>query len=850
MRAQEITFLKLVQGENQFQVPLYQRTYSWTRTELQQLWDDVADLAEQQLDGAVPSSHFLGSVVLAPGRVEAGGLQQWLVVDGQQRLTTIMLALAALRDHIRREDSDAARRTADRIHRQFLVNEFHDGDGHYRLLPTQADRPSFAACLSRAPQAGGADNVGAAYRFFLDVIASGQAEHGPAWPGAVETTLRDLLSIVAITAEHGDNVYRIFESINNTGVRLSQSDLLRNYVFMLLPNRGERVYEQLWLPMQQKLGPKNLELLVWLDLVLRGDDKAKQTEIYRSQQQRLDELAGDEAAVEAAVAELAGMAELFGRILDPALEPHPGLRQQLQRLSDWGGRTHFAAALHLLRLVSEGRAGEDEAAEALGFVESYVVRRLLCESKSNNYNRIFNSLPRDLDPALPPARAVRAYLSGRRRGWPTDSQVAAAVRTKPFYWAGQSQQRTFVLRRLEESYESAEPVDYERARMTVEHILPQRPAEAWFDLLAEDTDHDETPEDLHEMLVHTLGNLTLSAENSRLSNHPFQRKQQILEGSALRMNQEIAATPRWGRPEIHSRANRLAARAIAMWPGPDAQRTADDDEWSGWGELRSALIAMPAGTWTTYGDIAQLIGSHPRNVGNYLAAGTGIPGAHRVLAAGGRVSATLRWPAGGPTYDPVELLVAEGVPFDSAGRARRSCRLTAEDLATLLNKDPGAADASVAREAGADRSARFSEQLRTNQPTAAEAVLGLLGQWTDLGPHCRLEFGKALETSCFLMVDKGAQSRQESIWPFALYPVLGTVEVVFQHLRTRPPFDDIELRREFMLRLNKIDGIELAEAKLGLRPSFPLEVLALHPGPVLEALDWFAESVGRHRGEG
>ncbi|MER5351445.1 DUF262 domain-containing protein [Kitasatospora sp. NPDC002551] len=849
MHAQEITFLKLVQGQIQFQVPLYQRTYSWTRAELQQLWDDVADLAEQQLAGVTPPSHFLGSVVLAPNGNQAGGLQRWLVVDGQQRLTTIMLALAALRDHVRLEGGDAAERTADRIHRQFLVNEFHDGDAYYRLLPTQADRAAFVACLSGTPQAGGADNIGSAYRFFLEMLETGQKQHGAPWAGVVETALRDLLSIVEIAAERGDNVYRIFESINNTGVRLTQSDLLRNYVFMLLPHRGERVYEQLWLPMQQALGPKNLELLVWLDLVLRGDDKAKQTEIYRSQQQRLDLLAGDEAAVEDAVAELSRTAGLFGRILDPGLEPHPGLREQLRRLGNWGGRTHYPVALHLLKLVSAGTATEDEAAEALGFVESYMVRRLFCESRSNNYNRVFNSLPRDMDRSLPVAQAVRSYLSGRRRGWPTDSELTAAIRTKPFYWAGQSHQRMFVLKRLEESYRAAEPVDFDRSRLTIEHILPQRPAESWFDLLADDAEHDETPEELHEILLHTLGNLTLSAENGRLSNHPFQRKQQILQGSALRMNQEIAATSRWGRPEIQNRAHRLAARAISLWPGPENSRSRDDDEWPGWSELRSALIAMPSGTWTTYGDLAQLIGGHPKNVGQYLGATSGVKGAHRVLTANGQVSPTLRWPAGGPRDNPVELLMAEGVPFDSAGRAKRSFRLTAEDLATLLNKAPETADA-VARDAGTDRSARFATQLRTNQPETAEEVLNLLQAWSQLGPDCRLEYGKAVETSCFLMVDKGAQSRLNGIWPFALYPVLGTVEVVFQHLRPRPPFDDVALRREFMLRLNKIDGIELAEAKLDLRPSFPLEVLALRSGPVLAALEWFVDVVRQHLAEG
>lgn len=142
--------------------------------------------------------------------------------------------------------------------------------------------------VARVPAGGG--NVGVAYRFFRGVLAEGSEELGTGWIESVINTLGGLLSIVEITADVHDNVFRIFESINNTGVGLSQSDLLRNYVFMLLPTSGEVVYQQLWLPMQRQLGPKNLELLVWLDLVVRGNSRAKQTDIYRDQQRRLEPL--------------------------------------------------------------------------------------------------------------------------------------------------------------------------------------------------------------------------------------------------------------------------------------------------------------------------------------------------------------------------------------------------------------------------------------------------------------------------------------------------------------------------------------------------------------------------------
>ncbi|MET8217861.1 GmrSD restriction endonuclease domain-containing protein [Streptomyces hirsutus] len=840
MRAQEITFLNLVQGQKQFQVPLYQRTYSWGREQLKRLWEDVTELVDQHLSGEATAPHFLGSVVLAPGQIQAGGVQRWLVVDGQQRLTTLMLAFAALRDHLKKA-GDA--RGVDRVHRQILVNEFHEGLAHYRLLPTQADREAYTACVQSRAEAGGGDNIGAAYRFFLGALAEGQeAAEDERWIATVETVLMDLLSIVEITAESGDNVYRIFESINNTGVGLSQSDLLRNYVFMLLPKRGERVYQELWLPMQQSLGPKNLELLVWLDLIVRGNAKAKQSEIYREQQKRLQSLAGDEGALQYEVEQLVQRGRRFLRIVEPARESSPKLRAVLERLAAWGGQTHYPLALHLLDLVDAGRTTPDDAAEALRYVESYLVRRLICQTPTTGLNRIFMEAPTSLETDRPAAEAVRRFLSGRRRRWPSDEELRTAIRGKPFYWSGRPPQRSYILRRLEESYRPSEPVDFAKAALSVEHVLPQRPAAAWLQLLDEETEENQTPQELHDLLVHTLGNLTLTGDNSKLSNHPFERKQQILESSALRMNLEIAEAKRWGKAEILDRADRLTDRAVELWPGPIGGIKPVGEESPGWTELRAALVVMPSGTWTTYGDIAELIGSHPVAVGAYLGSNPSVIGAYRVLTVEGKISPSFRWPEGSDRQPPQELLASEGIRFDSWGRAHRSQRLSAAELATLLGKDVAQPVSQDPLPEGEDSAAaeRFRTQLRENWPDAYDAVLAALDFWRRQGGY--VNYGRFEETSCFPMLDAGTSHRPHLMWPVGIYPVSGTVEVVFQYLKDRSPFDDTEQRRELLYRLNKIEGIDLPEAKLELRPSFPVRVFAEHGEEICGVLDWFVHT--------
>lgn len=840
MRAQEITFLNLIQGEKQFQVPLYQRTYSWGRDQLLRLWEDVGELVEQHRAGETAAPHFLGSVVLAPGQIQAGGVQKWLVVDGQQRLTTLMLAFTALRDQLK-DSGDP--RGAERVHRQILVNEYQEALDHYRLLPTQADRQEFTACVTSAPQAGGGGNIGGAYRFFLGALAEGQeAAASKDWLEAVENVLKGLLSIVEITAEPGDNVYRIFESINNTGVGLSQSDLLRNYVFMLLPKRGERVYQELWLPMQQSLGPKNLELLVWLDLIVRGHHKTKQSEIYREQQKRLQPLAGDEDSLQHEISRLAERGQRFLRIIEPHREPSAPLRAALERLAAWGGQTHYPLALHLLDLVDAGRTTADDAAEALQYVESYLVRRLICQTSTTGLNRIFMEAPKELETDRSAAEAVRRFLSARRRRWPTDEELHAAIRSKPFYWSGRPPQRSYILRRFEESYRPSEPVDFARAALSVEHVLPQRPVQAWFDLLANETENGQTPQELHDLLVHTLGNLTLTGDNSKLSNHPFQRKQQILDSSALRMNVEIASSERWGKAEIMARADRLSDRAVELWPGPIGGIRPSVEESSGWAELRAALVAMPSGTWTTYGDVAELIGSHPVPVGAYLGSNSTVIGAYRVLTADGKISPSFRWSDGTKKQPPQDVLQGEGVTFDTWGRAHRSQRLTAAELATLLGKDVTQLPSFDPLPDGenAEPAERFRSQLEEHWPEALSGVTATLDFWRRQGGY--LTYGRHEETSCFPMLDAGTSNRPHVMWPFGLYPVSGTVEVVFQYLKDRSPFDDTEHRRELLQRLNKIDGIELPEAKLELRPSFPLRVLTEHSEEICEVLDWFVHT--------
>jgi alkylated DNA nucleotide flippase Atl1 len=679
VKASETTLRSLLQGERQYVVPLYQRPYSWERKDLDKLWQDLLSVAE----GGTSTSHFLGSVVLAPSPTNTpAGVQTWLVVDGQQRLTTLSVLLCAIRDHVRAEDP----RLAEKIDDLYLVNRYASGQERYTLLPTQADRASWIALLEQAPEAGGEDRIGEAYRFFRKELVAADDPDDPHDIARIEQAVAGQLSIVEIAAHPDDNVHRIFESLNHTGQPLTQADLLRNYLFMRLPTRADHVYEHQWLPLQKLLTNKQLEELVWLDLVLRGDDRATQDAVYQSQQQYLDQLAG-EAEIEEWITELHRKARLFRKVLDPATESDLVLRRALGRLKRWAAQVVHPIALRVM--VAHQAEGLDatEAARALRVVESFLVRRMIVGIGTTGTNRILMTLVKELGEAVPTAEEITRVLSGPRKKFPTDRHVREAVLVNNFYWTGRGPQRTFVLRCLEEDHNHGEPIDFANSKLTIEHVLPQSPTQEWRDMLAEEVEGDETPEELHSKLVHTLGNLSLTAYNAKLANDGFAAKKKILADSGLTMNREIAATQRWGAKEIRQRGRALAERALRVWPGPDeSAEPAPAPMDRRWSLMNQILASIPAGRWTSYSDVAEVLGAHATEVGHRLTKFPA-PNAHRVFRLNGLVAHDFRWPDPERNDDYRTVLEAEGVRFSTSDKAAADQRLTAAELAALVDLD-------------------------------------------------------------------------------------------------------------------------------------------------------------------
>ena len=556
MRASETRLRALLEGQQHYVIPLFQRPYSWQRNDWETLWTDIIETYRSSPAGG----HFLGPIVSKsqPGTPE--GVSPYIVIDGQQRLTTLSIVIAALRDRVAGTDVAAGERIADLC----LINKYAKAHYHYKILPTQADRAAYFAVINGEEipdDVEGSSLIRQAFDFFFDALGNSADEDDdePIDLARIERLLLDEVEVVSITLGDQDNEYRIFESLNWKGAPLSQADLLRNYFFMRIPtNEQQALFDNVWLPMQAMLDSNSLADFFRYQYMSTGRF-VREKDIYLKWREDLERLEPDGLADK--MRELAGYARYYRRLIDPGAEPDLALREGLERLNRWGGQTMYPFVLWLYE--GAGGRGVDSAgmSRVLRLIESYLVRRLFCGIPTAGSNRFFMELVTQVPDGnvVEAVRQALAQPSGRRR-WPKEKEFQEGLASYELYEGSRPEQRRLVIETFEQDYAHKEPA--ELRGLTVEHVMPQDLTDEWREALGPDA------ESIHGILLHTLGNLTLTGYNPELSNRPFNEKRGFFQGSNLAMNREIGEEVEWGPEQIRSRAERLAVRAIAIWPGP------------------------------------------------------------------------------------------------------------------------------------------------------------------------------------------------------------------------------------------------------------------------------------------
>jgi uncharacterized protein with ParB-like and HNH nuclease domain len=556
MEANQTKLQTIIEGTRQFVIPLFQRPYSWQQKQWQDLWDDLTELMEQpQSSTHSENNHFMGAIVTMPTKSVPEGVQKFLLIDGQQRLTTISVLLALLRDKAQQIPGS---RLAEEIQETLLINRFKDGNDFYKLMPTQSDRQAYRDIISKAGQSH-EDLLSKCYRFFEKKLA---AQPDLALSDIKNVLIRNFV-LVSITLDAHDNPNAIFETLNYRGLSLTQADLIRNYFLMRIhQDEQEKIFQTYWKPMQDQLAEQLTEFI--RHFLMKDGDFVREREVYVSLRQKADPKTNAELVPY--LAEISQFAQFYGRIIDPSKEKSNIIRRALSRLGRFDVTTAYPFLLNVFKDYSAAQITESECADILRTVENFIARRYICGVPTHGLNKIFPPLYYQARTERDLATGVKKILSSK--AYPMDSEFHERLMNTKLYFAGEKQDRAkFILESLEESFNHHEMPDL--SKMTVEHVMPQKLTEGWKAQLGQEW------EAVHESLLHTIGNLTLSAYNSELSNYEFDRKRGILANSHIELNRHFANQTKWDEESIKSRASLLADLALKVWPdfGPPERET-------------------------------------------------------------------------------------------------------------------------------------------------------------------------------------------------------------------------------------------------------------------------------------
>jgi uncharacterized protein with ParB-like and HNH nuclease domain/predicted transport protein len=563
VKAVDANLLDLLKVANQFEVPIYQRAYAWDRAECEQLWKDILRAGENEQLG----SHFTGSVVYVE---KAFGTQTnqapSLIIDGQQRVTTVSLILAALASHL---DGDGSLHkeplegfSPEEIRDSYLINRFKSDERRYKLLLSQDDRGALKAVVDGAERPSAAiSRVFDNFEYFRERFRDSAVDLAAVCRGL------EKLRVVDVQLQLGvDHPQLVFEAMNSTGKRLSQADLIRNFILMgLNADDQERLWNRYWRPME-------------LDFSGAGKDGAfddfvrhyltavtgtipRLSDIYDAFKDYAAARMKDGETIEVLVIELREYSRRFASIA-LGQETDDLLRKSFDDLAQIRADVVYPFLLEAYTDYDFGVIDRDALLAIVDMISSYIIRRAVTGYATNSLNTTFQTFMKAVrkDAYVESVKAHFLWMQGYR-AFPTDEEFEAKLKSFDAY---HFKRRSYFFRSLE-NHNRKEPVPTDE--YSIEHILPQnenlRPE--WKADLGEDW------QEIQKTYLHTLGNLTLTGYNSEYSDRPFQAKRDMEGGfreSPLRLNHGIGQLDLWNETAIQERAVRLAGRALEIWPRP------------------------------------------------------------------------------------------------------------------------------------------------------------------------------------------------------------------------------------------------------------------------------------------
>jgi len=558
MKATEANLLDFIRKSSQFIIRIYQRTYSWTDKECKQLWDDIIRTG---LNDEI-KAHFVGSIVyIEKGIYHVSSQSQLLVIDGQQRLTTITLLIAALANAI--GDQEIAEGFSRRkLRNYYLLNPEEEGEMHFKLILSQTDKNSLISILRDLEKPKDFSiRILENFNLFESLISNRKDDLRIICKG-----LAKLLVVDIALSRDQDNPQLIFESMNSTGRELSQADLIRNYILMgLEPQLQTELYEKYWRPMEIEFGQEaygsQFDGFMRHYLTVKTGTIPNLGQVYEAFKEYARYSVVEQAGIEKLVSDIRTFSRYFCAMAI-GLEPENDLKLAFQDLRELKVDVAYPLLLELYHDYKNQILSKGDFLQAIRLVESYVFRRAVCAIPTNSMNKTFNTLTKSLkkERYLESIGAYLLLLPSYRR-FPRDEEFKKDLQTKDLY---KFRSRSYWIRRLE-NYNRKERVSIDE--YTIEHIMPQNEnlPSAWKLELGVDWKR------IHGTYLHTLGNLTLTGYNSEYSDKSFIDKRDMKNGfkdSPLNLNQGLGQIEQWNEGSIRQRADQLSSLALDVWPAP------------------------------------------------------------------------------------------------------------------------------------------------------------------------------------------------------------------------------------------------------------------------------------------
>ena len=558
-------------ADKRFVIPVYQRKYDWREENCFQLYNDLKRIITDQR-----GSHFFGSIVSSV--VPNGSKIEYHIIDGQQRLTTVSLLLLAISNLISEgKISPQENRLNEQIKQRFLISPWAEEDDRIKLRPVKGDCDALAKLFGDAEDYDRSSNLTINYDFFCRMILK------------EEISVDDLfaaigkLEIISITLDPGDNAQLIFESLNSTGLALTEGDKIRNYILMgLSPHEQNSFFDTYWLKIE-KCTAGDVSGFVRDYLSIKKQLTPTINNVYRDFKAYADEVC---LPIETLLTDLLRYARLYEKLLTCESGLHDKkLDDCLYRMKRLDIVVTRPFLMEVLRLNQDGKLSSQDVLNILLVIENYLFRRNICEVPTNALNKIFLNLNKEILRYDNTAdryveKFIYALLSKKESGrFPDDEEFTRALSAKQVYLM-RGKYKTYLFERYE-NFGTIETKDVythlDNNTYTIEHIMPQHLSPAWTEALG--PNHSE----IHATWLHRLANLTLTGYNPSLSNRSFQEKRDAEEGgykaSGLKMNQKIATKDAWTLAELEERNADMLALAMKIWAYPQTSFVPSEKEF-------------------------------------------------------------------------------------------------------------------------------------------------------------------------------------------------------------------------------------------------------------------------------